>query len=68
MHTTPRHHRYGDGVQATKALWDPALWSAWDVPPTAMLPGNNTIAVSTSSGTTESMAVMKLELSLPVGS
>lgn len=67
----PTSPRYGDGVQATKALWDPSLWSAWDVPPTAVRAGNNTVVVTMGAkgaASAEPVAVMKLELSLPVGS
>ena len=64
-------------MQATKALWDPSLWSAWDVPPTAVRAGNNTVTVSMGTAAhandaltaePDSVAVMKLELSLPVAS
>ena len=70
--TTNTSSLYPTGVQARAAAYPADQWHAWDVAPSAVRAGNNTVSVSVSvgdqagAGEDFSITVLHLDLALPV--
>lgn len=55
------------GVQAAKATYPLDLWHAWDVPPTCVQVGNNTVRVALRNSPVDAR-VTHLDVAMPVAS